>query len=108
MSELIPVAAALIAAVDVFRGERVPRGFRAMPLVAVGLCVVPPVIFQVLLVPGAFSSGVALGLLPTLSELATLCRLVALVGLGVMAIVVAQRSPGGVAVPVYSSSDEAP
>lgn len=83
---LVPAVAAIIAAVDVWRGGRVPRQLRMAPLIAAGLCVVPSVAVQVVAtatIPHGAPGEAFVGL----SQFGWLCGVVAFIGLGVVSIV---------------------
>lgn len=84
---LVPAVAAVIAALAVWRGGVVPREFRVVPLIAAGLCIVPAIAFQIGATAMAMSGGVSAGMFVGLSQFASLCAVVGLVGLGVVAIV---------------------
>ena len=89
---LVPVAAAIVVAVDVLHSRRVPDGLRRAPLVATALCVVPAVVLQLALAAQGTSTRVDVPLIAALSALTSLCRLVALIGIGVVAIVAGSQS----------------
>jgi hypothetical protein len=88
---LVPAVAALVVAVDVLRSDKVPKAFRRMPLMAVALCTIPAVGVQVAMATQGASTRLDVPLIIGLSTLASFCRLVALIGLGVIAIVAAQQ-----------------
>mgnify|MGYP001032060122 CR=1 FL=1 len=106
VDQLVPAVAALVAALDIWRGTRVPAALRRLPMLALALCVVRSVLTVVI------STAVGVGdpaFLIALNDLSTLCRIVASVGLGVVAIVAGLRArPDERAVRVYPPEAPAP
>jgi len=95
---LIPAILALVAVVQVWRADALPRAFRWAPTAALVLCVIPDAVQYM---PFVFvSPTVASAVLSVL----VLCRVVALVGLGVVAIVAGMQPRTVAPVSVYSSS----
>ena len=101
--QLVPVVLAVIAVVLVWRAAAIPRIYRFMPLIALVLCVVPPL--------GQYAAGGILLSMDTSAlfaygALMLVCRTVALIGLGVVAIVAGLQPRATAPVPVYSSSGD--
>ncbi|WP_029146327.1 hypothetical protein [Microbacterium luticocti] len=93
---LVPVALALIAVVQVWRADVVPRGFRWVPTVALVLCTVPGIIPYLPLLTVQTSNGLA-----AIAGLGTVCRTVGVVGLGVIAIIAGTQPRPVASVAVY-------
>lgn len=98
---LIPVVLALIAVVQVWRSRVVPRAFRWAPAAALVLCVVPGVIASMPFLVPATQNG-----LSAVVSLMAVSRTVALIGLGVVAIVAGLQPRTVAPVRVFSSSGE--
>jgi len=101
--QLVPVVLAVIAVVLVWRAAVIPRAYRFTPLIALVLCVVPPL--------GQYAAGGILLSMDTsallaYSALMIVSRAVALIGLGVVAIVAGLQPRAVAPVRVYSSSGE--
>ena len=101
--QLVPVVLAVIAVVLVWRAAAIPRTYRFMPLIALVLCVVPPL--------GQYAAGGILLSMDTSAlfaygALMLVCRTVALIGLGVVAIVAGLQPRATAPVSVYSSSGD--
>jgi len=96
---LIPVVFALVAVVQVWRAAAIPRAFRWVPTIALVLCVVPASLqYMPFVLTSPASIAVMASMLP-------LFRVVAIVGLGVVAIVAGLQPRTAAPVAVYSSSE---
>ncbi|UUT35698.1 hypothetical protein [Microbacterium elymi] len=101
--ELVPVVLAVVAVVQVWRAGVVPRAFGWIPAIALALCVVPALVQYAVFATPAFATGDAI---LAYGSVLILCRTVALVGLGVVAIVAGlQARAAASGVPVYPPAD---
>jgi len=123
VSLVVPLAAAIVAVVQIARAGAVPHRMRWLPLIALVVVALPQVAQQIVGVAFLLTANRTLtgGYVPTtdplmmvsmdvLGPLGVLCTVVAVGGLGVVAIVAGlePRRSAEASVPVFSSTDAGP